>query len=156
MILARKVIMKREVHTLVGTIAGGCAVAYRAQTQEPIYSSIETIAGCFWGYVGSRLPDIIEPALSPNHRQFAHSAIAGIGISKSIYLFLKDWEEYYRASANHFKSKQIQTDWLKKFIYIVLEFLFRIIAAGFCGLSAGYLSHLILDGSTPKGLPLVQ
>lgn len=82
------------------------------------------LAGAF----GGKLPDLFEPATSPNHRKFLHSLcfLAGVcyGV-KRIY----DWQP---------------EDLLGKIVkYALLA----------CGI--GYISHLALDARTPKSLPLI-
>ena len=75
-----------------------------------------------------KLPDWLEPALHPNHRQFFHSFAVlfavGYGVKKAY-----DWKP--------------ETD-LQRFLRGL-----ALIAGGV------YASHLILDAFTPKSLPLV-
>lgn len=79
------------------------------------------------GVAGGAAPDAIEPAAHPHHRQFAHSFASG-------GLLLK------------FASSQcgIENGHLTQFQKILL-------AAGI----AGYMSHLLADGLTPRSLPLI-
>jgi membrane-bound metal-dependent hydrolase YbcI (DUF457 family) len=70
------------------------------------------------------LPDILEPASSPNHRKFFHSVTAATVIGIGMYKANKS-----NLTENH-----------KELINL----------AGF-----SYLSHLVLDGETEFGLPLV-
>ena len=75
----------------------------------------------------AKLPDLIEPAIHSHHRQFFHSIafLAMMGCGlKKVY----DWQP--GDQAGH-----------------VLRFL--ALCAG-----AGYISHLVLDGVTPRSLPL--
>src|SRR5260370_25371233 len=75
--------------------------------------------------LGSLGPDGFEPALHPCHRSVAHSVAAG---AASLHTF-------------------VNTDWVTKAdpgMNFVLAFV-----------ALGYLSHLLLDGQTPKGLPLL-
>jgi len=67
----------RQTHTKVGVLAGCGFAAYRGHEQELSNMLLEAIGGGASGYIGSRLPDIIEPALWPGHRQFVHSVAAG-------------------------------------------------------------------------------
>jgi membrane-bound metal-dependent hydrolase YbcI (DUF457 family) len=76
-----------------------------------------------------RLPsaDMLEPALSPDHRNVAHSFVAG----STLLSFARhrcgvdncDWEEF------------------QKILWAAA--------------TTGYLSHLLADASTPRGLPLL-
>lgn len=76
----------------------------------------------------TKLPDLLEPATSPNHRQFFHSlvfaSLLGVGLYK-----LHQWEP--DAVADKFWK-----------------------ALGMLAIS-GYLIHLALDATTAKSLPLI-
>jgi len=74
------------------------------------------------------LPDIIEPAVNPNHRQFFHSVTALGLIGYGSYKLWK-WEP--------------END-LDKFI--------KTLALIGCG---SYMTHLLMDSTTPKSLPLI-
>jgi membrane-bound metal-dependent hydrolase YbcI (DUF457 family) len=80
------------------------------------------------GKGGGRLPDLLEPATSPNHRQFFHSFTTLSLTGAALYKTYK-WEP-----EDEFGE------------------ILRLIAIA--GLGA-YISHLVLDSSTPKGLPIV-
>ena len=63
----------------VGLYLADCDAKAGAQTLKPVLSG--TAAAFF-----TNLPDILEPATSPNHRQFFHSltfaALLGMGLHK--------------------------------------------------------------------------
>lgn len=80
------------------------------------------------GTFGGRLPDLLEPATNPNHRKFFHSLLVLGTIGNSIY------EIYQWTPESNFE----------KFIRGILLTLL-----GTCG------SHLLLDMTTHKGLPLI-
>jgi len=75
--------------------------------------------------LGSLVPDGLEPALHPSHRSFGHSVSAG---ALSVRTMTQAWA-----------GDDIPTG---------VQLLF-----GFFAL--GYVSHLVLDAGTPKGLPLL-
>jgi membrane-bound metal-dependent hydrolase YbcI (DUF457 family) len=79
------------------------------------------------GVLGGVAPDLLEPAFQPNHRQFFHSMTSG-------GLLLKTGTDLLERREIGF------TD------------LGRILAA--CAI-VGYLTHLVMDACTPKGLPIV-
>lgn len=104
------------------------AVALHAEERTRGQTTAWPLAGAGLATVATNLPDLIEPAVNPHHRQFFHSlAFAGMLIvgGKALY----DW--------------QPQTDdgrfWRK---------------VGLIGLGA-YLCHLALDATTPRSLPLL-
>lgn len=78
------------------------------------------------GSIGAALPDILEPAINPNHRKFFHSLTAMMGISMAQLMELR-------------KGRSSDEFWQNIITKI-----------GF-----GYLIHLFQDSQTPKGLPLI-
>lgn len=113
----------RVTHEFAGSITGMAVAA-----SIPSASVISVGASYFIGKGAGCIPDLLEPATSPNHRRVFHSwiALAAMGYGwKKAY----DWEP---------KSD------LDKFIrYVAL-------VGG-----AAVISHLALDSFTPKSLPLM-
>lgn len=91
-------------------------------------STLKQVAGAGLAAILGTLPDFIEPACNPNHRQFFHSVgtfgLIGCGLYK-----LTKWEP------------EETFDKTIKFVCMV--------AAG------AYLVHLAMDLSTPKALPIL-
>lgn len=83
-----------------------------------------TLASLVGGAAIACVPDILEPALNPNHRGFLHSSLTFAG---AYYAGVKIW-----------KSSTLKSDDKTKLLIALLA----------------YLSHLTLDAATPKGLPL--
>jgi membrane-bound metal-dependent hydrolase YbcI (DUF457 family) len=65
--------MNGKEHRLGGMLAGpatGIGLAIRANR------SVSALEACGWvagGIGGAKLPDLLEPAVHPGHRKFAHS-----------------------------------------------------------------------------------
>jgi hypothetical protein len=116
----------------------------------------------FWDVVGAlagasfggMLPDLLEPALNPNHRQFCHGIVPSLSlITFGANRYLQGIDELYAwadaapttpAYSNSTLDPQTTPRWLRFFV------------AGFVrALPTGYLSHLLADAVTPKGLPLL-
>lgn len=75
------------------------------------------------------LPDILEPALNPNHRQFFHSfGFAGF-LGYGLYQLHQKWQP------------QDEVEKVVKNVALI---------AG-----SAYLIHLAMDSTTPKSLPLI-
>lgn len=111
-------------HIAAGALTG-VAMACLGQRQSEAVNPVLAIGV---GTTFSRLPDWIEPATNPQHRQFFHSitflVVLGYGLKKTY-----DWNPEDRSGR-------------------ILRFL--TLCAG-----AGYISHLVLDGITPRSLPLL-
>lgn len=80
------------------------------------------------GALFGKMPDIIEPALHPHHRQFFHSKLVLAATAYGMY-------ETYQWKA------QTSLEKIVRGIFLI---------AG-----CAYLSHLVCDSMTPRGLPLV-
>jgi len=118
--------MNAAAHRLIGAAAMAVAGASLSPRQEE--TAAHVVAGCAGGYCFGTLPDLIEPATTPQHRQFFHSLIFAAGIGYGLYR-LYQWEP----NAPELK---------------VLRMI---------GLIAGgaYLVHLAFDATTKRSLPLV-
>ena len=86
----------------------------------------KAVASMLLSALGSSLPDALEPAGSYNHRKFFHSWLTALGLSVAEFYML---------------SKELDEEDLADFIV--------------SRISIGYLSHLMLDSETPKGLPMM-
>ena len=86
------------------------------------------LVGGVAGSVLTCLPDRIEPAIHPNHRQFFHSLIFAAGLGYC-FLKVKQWEPEGEEGAI-----------VRKIALIGI---------------AAYLVHLALDATTAKSLPMV-
>jgi inner membrane protein len=114
-----------EKHLLFGAILGGTTylLMRRLVRQEARWPGF---LGCICaGAALALLPDALEPATSPNHRQFFHSltALSGLVYGASKVLTSPTLAEDEKT-------------WL--------------LAA-----TSGYVSHLLMDAATPKSLPIV-
>lgn len=119
---------------IIGFITGGGTTflkEYQKSSNIPNYEinwsriSLNSFYGSLLGAGCGILPDLIEPATDPNHRSFFHSK------AFAMLIFLK---------LISIKNKQTLDEKSKPLIY----------AAG-----VGYLSHLLFDSQTSKGLPQI-
>lgn len=118
--------MNGPTHRLVAGSAAALFVAHRdhvagTPSARPILAGLATaLTTC--------LPDILEPATSPNHRQFFHSLVWA-GLVVAAVAKLREWKPTKPG-----------------------EVLLKDLAM--CA-AAGYLIHLTLDAMTKKSLPLL-
>ena len=113
-------------HSILGIATASTVVALdRNESAHPLVNPLTAIPV---GSVLGRLPDILEPAYSPNHRSTCHSlaalALVCYGTKKAY-----DWDS--------------ETEWQK----LVRSLL---VIGGAC-----YAVHLFADALTPKSLPLM-
>lgn len=84
-----------------------------------------TAIGTGIGAAAGNIPDLLEPATSPHHRKFFHSAVFTLSLTAGTVRILKAPEIH---------------DGTKEMAFV-----------GYVGI----VSHLILDSQTPRGLPLI-
>ena len=114
-----------KTHILVGAAVGiGVALI---DNKKHSFSHNPITAMAVGGFFG-KLPDLLEPATNPHHRQFCHSVLTAGMVSFGL-------SEVFKWDANSALEKVIRGTAL---------------IAGF-----SYLSHLVLDATTPRSLPLI-
>lgn len=113
-------------HRIAAAIAVGGVLAYEDVRHEN--RTLKPLTGSVVAAIATNLPDVLEPALHPHHRQFFHSiAFAG----------LVGWGTY---KVYQWKPEDSVDD--------ILRFLLLVIGGA-------YLIHLALDAGTPRSLPIV-
>lgn len=113
-------------HQAVGAVAG--IVGYLFDDNPEPGALVRLAFAVATSIMAAKIPDKLEPATSPHHRQFFHSVFVLCGVMVAIKMVLK-W-----------KTKE---PW-KKLLRLML------LAVG-----VSYLSHLLLDAGTPMRIPLV-
>ena len=113
-------------HRIAAAIVVGATCLHMERDKQE--KSIRPFAGAGVAAVLTNLPDIFEPALHPNHRQFFHSCLFAGSLAWAAYKAYK-WEP------------ETPAEEVARFIFLV-------------GVGA-YLVHLVLDAGTAKSLPLV-
>lgn len=113
-------------HSLGAAIAVGVSLWTEEQSRG-VSTPAPYVGSGLAAFLGS-LPDLIEPAHNPHHRQFFHSVTFAAGLGYGMY-HLYQWVP--------------ENDW---------ERLLR-----FLGLVAGsaYLTHLAMDATTARSIPLL-
>ena len=133
----------RDEHDTCGVIAGLAAACVNALADGRAPTVGELCGGGLAGLVGSRIPDWLEPPSSPRHRGPWHSVtFSGVGsavvVPKAVAL--------QRAAFARAETRASDDP--------AEAFLLNVLGGAATGLVAGHLSHLVLDGGTPAGLPL--
>ena len=156
----------KRTHQLVGAGAGVTFAAFEAKNQPDQYFWVEAIGGFLGGYVAGTLPDVLEPAICSWHRGVFHSATADSAVLYA-HTILAQWAQMCRQNGDQCSMvPQIQDvrtgAWfpltqppLQQICAILGGLLWRVLAGFLNGLAAGYVSHLALDATTPRGIPLL-
>jgi hypothetical protein len=145
-----------RVHRRVAVPVGACAAFLAAHDQPLHLRIIETIGGALAAIPGTACPDFIDPPRSPRHRSVGHGLLpigaAGFWAAKN----LRRWQTWLRTWASHYRQQVAgeQDPW-RRFLLIAAEIAFTLAAGAVAGFLAGYASHLVLDATTPAGLPVL-
>lgn len=118
--------MNAAEHRLVAALALGTAAAsFCVEDKEMLPHAA---AGCVGGYCFGTLPDLLEPAVNPHHRQFFHSVVVAGALGYGMY-------RLYRWKAETEPERVLRV----------------------LGLLAGgaYLVHLAMDATTRRSLPML-
>jgi len=113
-------------HALVGGIVGTSNYMFQHKTQNQNFDLIELLGvGLSSAFVGL-LADIIDLPTNPHHRSLGHSLLL------NSYILPKFWNIIENNPNLNFKEKKF-----------------------YQSLICAYSSHLVLDSTTPMGLPLI-
>ena len=112
-------------HATVGVLAGLGAYALYKHVKKETWTLEGVLGSAGLGFMAASLPDALEPALHPNHRALAHSVAALL-------------------SATYGTARLMDSPGVDGHTKVA-----GAVAA------AGFVSHLVLDAMTPKGLPIL-
>ena len=145
--------MNRPVHTVAGISAAIVQLlADEDAAKLPLAEVLGRIVGGAWG---SRGPDLIDPPTSPSHRGVGHAIVPVLIAFVLIARVMPEWQQALRshAAAAHAQAAALPPGerWSYQCTAAACEFLLGLVI----GAPAGYASHLLLDATTPAGLPLL-
>ena len=146
----------RRAHTIAGSAFGGTTAFLLAHDQDPGHRLLEALGGALGGAWGGRPPDLIEPALHPGHRSVAHALVPAFATGAAGVPRLRVGQQHVRRRADGCHARRdAATTTLEQLLWWLAEMACRIVAGAMAGAAAGYVSHLLLDAATPRGLPLL-
>jgi membrane-bound metal-dependent hydrolase YbcI (DUF457 family) len=116
-----------KVHSIAGASAGAAWYVVYCRKSRIKVKFPDLLVASVIGLAGGLLADMFEPASDPNHRKFAHSILLALGLVVLIGLI------WHNSVLNSEEQR---------------------LALG--GLIVAYLSHLVLDSSTPSGILLIR
>ena len=144
-------------HKTVGVFSGAGAVYLHNHVSQSQHHLTDYIGGVVGGYYGSKLADIVDPPTSPNHRSIGHGIIQNSILAKVIYENIAQFRKhcFQQAENYHQRANQCQEQLFQELLLRMLAEAFKFAAGLAAGLIAGHLSHLALDATTAKSLPLI-
>lgn len=146
---------RRNTHLAITAIRGGAAAYLVAQEAGSSDAFPEILGGVAGALATAMVPDAIEPATSPSHRDSGHS-VAVAGLISMVVPPCRRFAGNCRESAEASRALATQPDIQPgeranhQFSKLASSFV-----AGFAvGLPVGVLSHLGADALTPTSLPI--
>ncbi len=145
-------------HGRIGAVLGGTASLIATNELPNDGRFAATLAGLFAGYAGGKAPDVLEPPIHSWHRSECHSVAAGAaviatGVQGAIALKEHMLERAAELRATRLALPPNHPDQLSLW---VREFGIYVAYGAIVGFAAGYTSHLLLDGGTERGIPLIS
>ncbi len=144
-------------HAVIGTGSGGLVAFLRSDDLPSEARIAMTLGGAVGGYAGGRLPDILEPAIHAWHRSFFHSAAAGAGVFQTAVVPINAWVAHLLAKAAGIRLLRLQLgpQHPDHATLRTQECGLYFLSGFVIGLPVGYLSHLIADAGTERGIPFI-
>src|SRR6266571_524689 len=143
-------------HQAVATLVGVGTGLYTARNVHQADAALARIAGSVLAAnLAAALPDLLEPAVHSWHRESFHSIVALAGatrlavVPQRVVLWLSEREiaaARLRASREALPPNHADRFWLW-----LSEMIEHMLIGAAIGAPAGYASHLILDGCSPRG-----
>jgi len=148
--------MNGAAHKLAGGVVGAGAALLTAHGQSDLEIITEGLAGIAGGILGAKIPDLAEPATSSWHRGPVHSCTAASMSLAAGVTAINELETWCDRRVEGLRFSRAIARTPEDAQRFTLEILFWLaLVALFKGMLAGYLSHLALDATTPRCIPLI-
>ena len=143
-------------HKVVGGAVGATVALAYAQNQPPLLAMAETLGGLLAGQHAGTWADITEPAISSHHRDFCHALAPTAYGATLVFRSADTMQASLRSQAQvYFQQAASTNDGLQQFVNIAAGLLLHVIAGAVPAVPASYVSHIVLDAVTPRGVPLL-
>jgi hypothetical protein len=145
-------------HGRIGAVAGATATLLATADLPNDARVFATLGGVLAGYAGGKAPDLLEPAIHSWHRSECHSVAAGT----AVIALAVEAEELLRTTllgqAAELRAMRLALpeDHSDRLSLWLREIAVYMAYGATIGLAAGYTSHLLLDGGTDLGIPLLS
>lgn len=145
---------RRPTHLAIGSMSGVATGVVTSSLLPREHQLVHVVFAGIGGALGGLAPDVLEPAVSPNHRSLFHSVGAAGGLWTAGFT---EWQaDCHRAAAVCDTRACSATDGSQERSNEEIKaFLWRALAGLSAGFLAGYASHLVLDAATTRSLPLL-
>lgn len=139
-----------------GRTVGAGAAAYMARDQHLAALACEVMGGAMGGMLGARLPDILEPPVSPHHRAVAHGVLPVASAAIAVVQKMPERQADLRAMAAEQLAMARRADsTLEEVLRFLVAAGLHVIAGVLPGVVAGYVVHIAADAQTPRGVPAI-
>ena len=144
----------RQTHIDAGAIAGTLTALVLAGRPSGAILMAELAGGMLGGALGGAMPDVLEPATSPDHRKLAHSLVTAGALTLAK---VTDWQAECRrqAAAQRQSSVRFLPGSRERSDAELAAIWWSFLAGLIAGFVAGYASHLALVAATPRSLPFI-
>jgi membrane-bound metal-dependent hydrolase YbcI (DUF457 family) len=145
---------RKSAHFAIGSASGIATGVLTCGSLPQEHRMIFVAFAGVGGALGGLAPDVLEPAVSPNHRSLFHSLSAAGSIGAA---WLAEWPAdcQHAAAECDARAQHASLGARDKSSEEIKAFLWRALAGLIVGFLAGYASHLVLDARTRKSLPLI-
>lgn len=144
----------RRVHKALGASTGAVWALHNARGETGGNQVLEALGGAVAGALGGCMPDLLEPATSPNHRSTCHSVAITAALGIGQYNWLSGLQTACREKAKACReSRTCDVGLLARLLSFLQEILWRLLAGAAAGFGAGWVSHTFADAFTPKCVP---
>lgn len=145
----------RADHIVAGALASGCMATYLNKNDPSPDFLTDALSIFIGGWIGSKLPDIIDPPTSPRHRSIGHGMIQSSLLTRKALSIIPVFRKACFDASAEYEVKASKETGIWNLFYRLISFVFKFMAGLAPGILAGYVSHLALDFSTPMCLPLL-
>ena len=147
-----------QTHGRIGAVAGATASLLVTKDLPADAKLFVTLGGALAGHAGGKALDALEPAIHSWHRSECHSVAAGT----TVIALAVQGEEALRSTLLPRAAKlrasrlALPEDHPDRLSLWLREIGMYMAYGAIVGFAAGYTSHLLLDGGTDRGIPLLS
>ena len=145
-----------EEHKLVGGLVGGATAFVFALEQPPLLALAEIVGGFIAGRFVANWPDVLEPAVSSNHRDAAHAVGPMLLAGSVAFQNVVSLQSLLRAQAQErLEAAANSSNALLQLLNLGIGLLLHCGAGAVPAIPASYASHVVLDAGTSRGIPFL-